>query len=65
MFLSHFAIDKPYVNASLQMLIAEKKKLLRLYNKYPNTYGPAYGDCRNKVTFECKKQEKKNFFFKA
>ena len=54
-------INKPYVDASLKKLIAEKKRLLRLYNKYPITYGPAYRACRNKITFECRKAKKVYF----
>ena len=54
-------MSKIVTDASLKKLIAEKKRLLHLYNKYPTTYGPAYRACRNKVTFECRKARKVYF----
>ena len=54
-------INKPYINRHIKQLIVEKKKLLKLYNRYPLTYCSAYKACRNKVNIEVRKAKRAYF----
>ena len=41
--------EKPYINEDIKKLLKEKRRVLKLYNKHPITYGSSYREIRNKV----------------
>ena len=54
-------IQKPYIDYYVKRLIKEKRRIMKLYNKHPITYGDMYRDIRNKVN-NVVQSSKRNYY---
>ena len=53
--------NKPYITSNIKNLINSKKKLAKLYAKYPITYGKSFRKLRNKIANEIRNSKIKYF----
>ena len=54
-------VQKPYIDDYIKGLIKEKRRIMKLYNKHPITYGDMYRDIRNKVN-NVVQSSKRNYY---